>query len=491
MEVIDISDKENPETVNLIKKVRDIHDVFVSIFNYAYLADKDGYLHVLDVFDLQSPEILGSLHVGGTPFQVAMSFSQNQAYLACAANGLQVADISDLTDLEEAGSYETKDLTENVTVSGDFAYLCNKSHGLQIIDISDPATPETVGDYQTQGWPEDVAVSGVYAYVAMGYEGVVIVDLNNPEFPDSVTSLDMLGVNAVAVSGHYLYVADDMTFRSFDITDRSSPNEVASSDVASDILHFVLSGDYAYLATRQDGLQIKDISSPDFIADAATVSAAEAINSVAIAGNYAYLALESAGLLIVDISNPEAPRTKGSYGGPGRWSGVAVSNNYAYLTKRDTVVMMLDVSDPLSPQPAGYFDTGSAPERLTTADNMIFVADNWDGLYILRNTLATDVQAQNTPNLKEFTLCDNYPNPFNACTTLEYEMPASGHVEVAVYNLTGQRIRMLMNQMQSAGRHRIIWDGKTDSGNETGSGVYIVRMLSGPYKGSQKIIMMK
>ncbi len=351
-----------------------------------------------------------------------------------------------------------------------------------------------MGDYHTQGWPEDVAVSGVYAYVAMGYAGVVILDLNNPEFPDSVTSLNISGyldANAVSITGHYFYVANGNTLHNFDITNRNSPNEVASADVSSDIRDFAISGDYAYLATRRDGLLIKDISSPDYIGDAATVSAAEAINSVAISGNYAYLALESSGLLIVDISNPEAPRTKGSYGGPGRWSGVAVSNNYAFLTKPDTVVMMLDVSDPLSPQPAGYFDTGSAPERIAATDNLIFVADNWDGLYILKNTLATDVQAQYTMNMKEFGLYDNYPNPFNASTTLEYQIPASGKVEVVVYNLTGQRIRSLIHQHQSAGRHRIVWDGKTDSGNEAGSGVYIVRMLSGNYKGSRKIIMMK
>lgn len=79
-----------------------------------------------------------------------------------------------------------------------------------------------------------------------------------------------------------------------------------------------------------------------------------------------------------------------------------------------------------------------------------------------------------TPN--EFKFADNYPNPFNAETTIEYALPEVARVRVTIYNLLGQQVRQLVDEHQSAGLKKVRWDGRSDAGNQVGSGVYFLRL---------------
>jgi len=73
----------------------------------------------------------------------------------------------------------------------------------------------------------------------------------------------------------------------------------------------------------------------------------------------------------------------------------------------------------------------------------------------------------------------NYPNPFNPQTVIPLHLPVRAHVELAVFNETGQRVAMLVDGERPAGRHAVLWDGRDDGGCELGSGVYLCRLLAG------------
>jgi len=66
----------------------------------------------------------------------------------------------------------------------------------------------------------------------------------------------------------------------------------------------------------------------------------------------------------------------------------------------------------------------------------------------------------------------NFPNPFNPSTTIKMNLPKTGDVSLKVFNVRGELVRTLVDGQMTAGEHSIIWDGKTDSGNQTASGVY-------------------
>jgi hypothetical protein len=86
---------------------------------------------------------------------------------------------------------------------------------------------------------------------------------------------------------------------------------------------------------------------------------------------------------------------------------------------------------------------------------------------------------------KEVTLPDdlrffpNYPNPFSDQTTLEYVLPDPGTVRLAVYDVLGRQVRVLVDENQQAGRHTVQWDGRDESGRRLASGVYLARLMVG------------
>jgi len=90
-----------------------------------------------------------------------------------------------------------------------------------------------------------------------------------------------------------------------------------------------------------------------------------------------------------------------------------------------------------------------------------------------------------------FSLGKNYPNPFNPSTKFEVGVPAAAHVEIAVYDLLGQKVRTLLNDQVSAGYHTFEWNGMTESNVPATSGIYFIRLLSDKFNAVQKIVMMK
>ena len=90
-----------------------------------------------------------------------------------------------------------------------------------------------------------------------------------------------------------------------------------------------------------------------------------------------------------------------------------------------------------------------------------------------------------------FRLYANYPNPFNAETQMTYALPAAGAVELAIYNVRGQRVRTLVQGAQAAGRYQIVWNGRSDSGEALASGVYLSRLASAQGVRVRRLALMK
>ncbi len=93
--------------------------------------------------------------------------------------------------------------------------------------------------------------------------------------------------------------------------------------------------------------------------------------------------------------------------------------------------------------------------------------------------------------IKDFVLFDNYPNPFNAQTIIEYQLPQAGHVKLVVYNLLGQEIKTLINRNQEAGRFNLVWNGTDDLGQAVPSGVYFYRIQAEGYSETKKMLLLQ
>jgi hypothetical protein len=92
----------------------------------------------------------------------------------------------------------------------------------------------------------------------------------------------------------------------------------------------------------------------------------------------------------------------------------------------------------------------------------------------------------------EFSLGQNFPNPFNPTTNFSVQVPSNSFVTITVFNVLGQPVRSLYSGVLEAGRHWFSWDGRNESHGSLPSGVYYCRMeVPGIRSFSQKMILLK
>ena len=90
-----------------------------------------------------------------------------------------------------------------------------------------------------------------------------------------------------------------------------------------------------------------------------------------------------------------------------------------------------------------------------------------------------------------FQVYQNYPNPFNPTTSLSYQLPDDGKVEVIIYDMMGKLIKNLVNEKQSSGQNSIIWNATNNSGNQVSAGLYIYTVKTSNHKQSKKMLLVK
>jgi hypothetical protein len=115
---------------------------------------------------------------------------------------------------------------------------------------------------------------------------------------------------------------------------------------------------------------------------------------------------------------------------------------------------------------------------------------NWFGMDI---STSVEPNAQLVDNMPQaFNLVGNYPNPFNPTTNIVFELSQPGDVDLAVYNVMGQKVKILVNGFRASGHHVIGWNGLSDNGTQMSSGVYFYRLeTQDGFSKTMKMILMK
>jgi len=91
----------------------------------------------------------------------------------------------------------------------------------------------------------------------------------------------------------------------------------------------------------------------------------------------------------------------------------------------------------------------------------------------------------------DFALNQNHPNPFNPTTEISFSLPTDSYVKLAIFNIMGQRVSMLVDDYKQAGNHTVTWNGQDDIGASVASGVYFYRIEAGDYSDCRKMLLMK
>lgn len=229
-----------------------------------------------------------------------------------------------------------------------------------------------------------VAVEGDMAYLL--YSGKLeIVDVSSPSLPVVMgwLALPSEGSN-VSISGDYAYVADRSDgVRIIDIRDPRNPSEVGFYRTADSALDAVVSGNVAYVADYTSGLRVIDVSDPQHPFETGFFDTPGWAGGVAVSGNVVYVADYTGGLRVIDVSDPQHPLEVGFYDAADNALDVAVSGNVAYVVDYTRGVRVIDVGDPEHPVEVGMYDDFKDVVDIAVLGDYAFVLSRGNGLRVL------------------------------------------------------------------------------------------------------------
>ncbi|MGH2570364.1 MAG: S8 family serine peptidase, partial [bacterium] len=163
------------------------------------------------------------------------------------------------------------------------------------------------------------------------------------------------------------------------------------------------------------------------------------------------------------------------------WLSVSPTNGTVGPLSSTDLVVTFDSTDLLD---GTYLKT----IRLTTNDTDESIVDILAELTVTAD--ATDVSLVTSPGT--FQLSAPRPNPFASQSTIQYAVPSPGaEVRIDVFDVSGRRVRTLVQGAIPPGRHSVTWDGRDGAGRHTSAGVYFARMEAGGFSQVQKVTLLR
>ncbi|HAL64249.1 MAG TPA: hypothetical protein DCP10_01630 [Bacteroidales bacterium] len=314
-----------------------------------------------------------------------------------------------------------------------------------------------------------ITVDGHYAYIACWWDGVRIIDFSDPSNPTCVAHVlgwysgappeDYCYAEDVAKSGNYLYIIDYGPFPNDDtkglyIVDVSNPQDPVVI--------------YRYSDLQSEGYGIDAI------------------------GNYVYVADKNGGLEVIDVSDPLNPATTAYCPLPDVAYDVTVSGNYAYVANYILGgLQVVDVSDPSSPFIAGYYKrTGCFAMKAATQGNLVYVADGPAGFQVYNHIALQPGIDDEYSETSLSILYQNSPNPFRYSTTFKFSLKEASYVKLSVYNIRGQQLATIVDENMKPGYYEIPWSPANEDHALT-NGIYYYKLEVGDKTFVKKMMLMR
>jgi|TARA_B110000881_G_scaffold147865_1_gene130953 hypothetical protein len=173
-------------------------------------------------------------------------------------------------------------------------------------------------------------------------------------------------------------------------------------------------------------------------------------------------------------------------------------DSYFYQQSADTLIMSFK-QYPCEDYLAYYGSMDDCVQMVADSMPLPMVSglENVNDFYMTMERMMTRVSTvSTTPDLEtlpgKFALYPAYPNPFNPNTSITYELPKDGIVNLTIYDVTGRKVRTLVpSKIQRAGFHRVTWNATNDHGQSISAGMYIYKIQSEKYIQTKKMVLIK
>jgi len=134
--------------------------------------------------------------------------------------------------------------------------------------------------------------------------------------------------------------------------------------------------------------------------------------------------------------------------------------------------------------------------HLEIKNNVIWASAADSGIVRLANLInmiptAVDDRSIRSFNPQNFGLYSNYPNPFNPTTNIRFDLVQNSNIELAIYNIRGELVKIIASGNYAAGSHSVLWNGRDRNGKIVPSGVYFYKLSTDEASMTRKMILLK
>ena len=421
-------------------------------------------------------------------------------------SGLQIVDLSNLPNSATLVTNNTTyfNTAHNLFIADGYAYVvgANPGSGIHILNLVNPTSPVQTAYYSASGYVHDVYVWNDTVVVCAGNsQNYHLVDVTDKANPFKISeSLVLPGIYAhsgwMTEDKRYFVACEEFNVRDltvWDLQNRTSWTLVVPSFATtsnSPIHNVFIKGHYAHISYYKDGYVVLDITDPTnptiagyydtYPGNSGTYEGAwgcypffpsgAVIISDINTGLYVFDFLGD-GVLPVEFTSFTAQATK--KGIILNWTTSSQINNYGFAIERrnenknswEIIGLVQGNGTTTQTTNFSYNDnsvtqSGSYYYRLKQIDS--------DGTFNFSNEVKVDFIQPN-----DFILNQNFPNPFNPSTTIEFILGEDSYVKLEVYNALGEKVADLLNENKEQGSYKIKFDA-----SKLPSGIYIAKLES-------------
>jgi len=211
LEIINISNASSPELTYNFNTGGFVREVLVDTIGnniYAFLSDKVKGLFILNITNPLSPNLDTNIMYSGGVNSVELK--DEYLFVALISGSVKVLDINNIQDsIFEVNTYFPKNPVEHIEISGNTAYFVERITGLEIVDISNPQLPVFLTTFKSPGNCYDIKIANDIAYIAEGEAGVSVISVANPSQPYFIRNVDLnTDVRALDYSPNFLFAAE-------------------------------------------------------------------------------------------------------------------------------------------------------------------------------------------------------------------------------------------------------------------------------------------
>jgi hypothetical protein len=344
--IIDITSPANPFELDYFE-----HSVPL---NVGSILLNESYLYIAGYSDFRIYSVINPIEIGSyaaASLSMDVAINGNYAYIANYDKGLIVLDISDPSAPAEAGNLDTPGTSYGIAVNNNYACIADGTGGMRVINISNPAEPAEEGFFNTLATGE-LILKGDTTYVP-GNSSLHIVDISIPSSPNAIGFYDTgEPVNLVTLDNQRAYVAESFGPKLFiiDTSNPTNPNEVGQYTVQDRIIGLDVSQNYAYLGNRSYGLRIIDVSDTTNLFETGYYDTPGLAGDVEVNGDYACVADWNSGVRIINISDPINPVEEGYFDTGHLASRITLDGPYIYVAdNNDGIYILQEKLAPLAP----------------------------------------------------------------------------------------------------------------------------------------------